>query len=69
MPEYNRDLEKHRKLLGRILAFSDGVFAFSITLLILDSKLPADTLKPIQSHELLIRGSTRFQSCLDQSVV
>jgi uncharacterized membrane protein len=33
------------KVIGRILAFSDGVFAFAITLLILDVRLPADTLK------------------------
>jgi uncharacterized membrane protein len=45
MPEHNRDLEGHRKIVGRILAFSDAVFAFAITLLILDVKLPADTIK------------------------
>jgi uncharacterized membrane protein len=33
------------KVLARILAFSDGVFAFAITLLILDVKLPADVTK------------------------
>jgi uncharacterized membrane protein len=43
--EHNRNVEEHRKVLGRMLAFSDGVFAFAITLLILDVKLPADTLK------------------------
>jgi uncharacterized membrane protein len=43
--EYNRNLGEHRKFLGRILTFSDGVFAFAITLLILDIKLPADTSK------------------------
>jgi uncharacterized membrane protein len=45
VPERNRNVEEHRKVLGRILAFSDGVFAFAITLLILDIRLPADTLK------------------------
>jgi uncharacterized membrane protein len=45
VPERNRNVEEHRKVLGRILAFSDGVFAFAITLLILDIKLPAHTLK------------------------
>jgi uncharacterized membrane protein len=43
--EYNRNLGEHRKFLGRILTFSDGVFAFAITLLILDIKLPANTSK------------------------
>jgi uncharacterized membrane protein len=33
------------KVLGRILMFSDGVFAFAITLLILDVRLPASTSK------------------------
>jgi uncharacterized membrane protein len=31
----------NEKVLGRILAFSDGVFAFAITLLIIDVRLPA----------------------------
>jgi uncharacterized membrane protein len=48
-PEQERNSEDHRrdheKVLGRILAFSDGVFAFAITLLILDVRLPAETLK------------------------
>ena len=44
-PEYNRNFGEHGKILGRMLTFSDGVFAFAITLLILDIKLPADTLK------------------------
>jgi uncharacterized membrane protein len=38
MVERNQDNEK---ILGRILAFSDGVFAFAITLLIIDVRLPA----------------------------
>jgi uncharacterized membrane protein len=45
MPEYNRNVEEHEKVIERILAFSDGVFAFAITLLILDIRLPADTSK------------------------
>jgi uncharacterized membrane protein len=45
MPEHNRDLEGHRKIVDRILAFSDAVFAFAITLLILDVRLPVDTIK------------------------
>jgi uncharacterized membrane protein len=45
VPEYNRNVGEHKKVLERILAFSDGVFAFAITLLILDIRLPADTLK------------------------
>jgi uncharacterized membrane protein len=48
-PEHGRNSEErgqdNEKVLGRILAFSDGVFAFAITLLILDVRLPADTLK------------------------
>jgi uncharacterized membrane protein len=48
--EQGRD---HEKVLGRILAFSDGVFAFAITLLILDVRLPADTLKTNLSAALI----------------
>jgi uncharacterized membrane protein len=33
--------QDNEKVLGRILAFSDGVFAFAITLLIIDVRLPA----------------------------
>jgi uncharacterized membrane protein len=36
------DLE-NIKVLDRTIAFSDGVFAFAITLLIVDIQLPADT--------------------------
>jgi uncharacterized membrane protein len=39
-PEYDGS-EDNEKTLGRILAFSDGVFAFAITLLIIDIRLPA----------------------------
>jgi TMEM175 potassium channel family protein len=46
-PEHNRDLEErgrdNEKVLGRILAFSDGVFAIAILLLLIDIKLPAGT--------------------------
>jgi uncharacterized membrane protein len=49
VPEHNKNLgergQDNEKVLGRILAFSDGVFAFAITLLILDVRLPADILK------------------------
>jgi uncharacterized membrane protein len=33
--------QDNEKTIGRILAFSDGVFAFAITLLIIDVRLPA----------------------------
>jgi uncharacterized membrane protein len=43
--EHNRDSEgggpDNQKVLGRILTFSDGVFAIAILLLLLDIKLPA----------------------------
>jgi uncharacterized membrane protein len=48
-PEQNRDLEErgrdrdNEKVLGRILTFSDGVFAIAILLLLIDIKLPAGT--------------------------
>jgi uncharacterized membrane protein len=46
-PEDNRELEErgrdHEKVLGRILTFSDGVFAIAILLLLIDIKLPAGT--------------------------
>jgi uncharacterized membrane protein len=46
-PEHNRDSEErgrdNEKVLGRILAFSDGVFAIAILLLLIDIKLPAGT--------------------------
>jgi uncharacterized membrane protein len=48
-PEYGKNSEdrgeNNEKILGRIHAFSDGVFAFAITLLILDVRLPADVSK------------------------
>jgi uncharacterized membrane protein len=43
--EHNRDSEErgrdNQKVLGRILTFSDGVFAIAILLLLIDIKLPA----------------------------
>jgi uncharacterized membrane protein len=33
----------HEKVIGRVLAFSDGVFAIAILLLLIDIRLPADT--------------------------
>jgi uncharacterized membrane protein len=48
-PEHDKDWaetgQDNEKILGRILAFSDGVFAFAITLLILDVRLPEDISK------------------------
>jgi uncharacterized membrane protein len=35
--------QDNEKVLGRILAFSDGVFAIAILLLLIDIRLPADT--------------------------
>jgi uncharacterized membrane protein len=35
----------HEKILGRLLALSDGIFAFAITLLILNIVLPDNTTK------------------------
>ncbi len=35
--------QDNKKVLGRILAFSDGVFAIAILLLLIDIRLPADT--------------------------
>jgi uncharacterized membrane protein len=47
MPEHNSDVEatdpSNEKTLGYISEFSNGIFAFAITLLILDIRLPADT--------------------------
>jgi uncharacterized membrane protein len=46
-PEYERYWadrgQDNEKVLGRILAFSDGVFAIAILLLLIDIKLPAGT--------------------------
>jgi uncharacterized membrane protein len=46
-PEHDGDQEErgqdNEKVLGRILAFSDGVFAIAILLLLIDIRLPADT--------------------------
>ena len=41
--EENRTLETHEKVLNRILSLSDGVFAFAITLLILNVVVPEGT--------------------------
>jgi uncharacterized membrane protein len=43
----------NEQVLLRIHAFSDGVFAFAITLLILDVRLPADIAKADLGAELL----------------
>jgi uncharacterized membrane protein len=46
-PEHNRNSQErgrdNEKVLGRMLAFSDGVFAIAILLLLIDIRLPADT--------------------------
>jgi uncharacterized membrane protein len=46
-PENNNDMEVidpgSKKTIGYISEFSNGIFAFAITLLILDVRLPADT--------------------------
>jgi len=47
VPEHNKNSvergQDNEKVLGRILAFSDGVFAIAILLLLIDIGLPADT--------------------------
>jgi uncharacterized membrane protein len=47
VPEHNKNPvergQDNEKVLGRILAFSDGVFAIAILLLLIDIRLPADT--------------------------
>jgi len=47
VPEHNKNSGErgrdNEKVLGRILAFSDGVFAIAILLLLIDIGLPADT--------------------------
>ncbi len=39
------DIQTHEKVLGRVLALSDGVFAIAITLLILNVAVPDGTTK------------------------
>jgi len=43
----------HEKVLGRLLDFSDGIFAFAITLLILNIVLPLSTTKADLMQALL----------------
>jgi uncharacterized membrane protein len=56
-PEHNSDIEVtdpgSEKTLGYISEFSNGIFAFAITLLILDVRLPADTSKADLGSALL----------------
>jgi uncharacterized membrane protein len=46
-------LRAGEKVLGRLLSFSDGIFAFAITLLILNLVLPASTTKSDLPQALL----------------
>ncbi len=43
----------HEKVLGRLLALSDGVFAFAITLLILNVALPDGTTRDVLPQALI----------------
>jgi uncharacterized membrane protein len=56
-PEHNSDIEAtdpgSEKTLGYISEFSNGIFAFAITLLILDVRLPAETSKADLGSALL----------------
>jgi len=56
-PKHDNDLEVtdpgSEKTLGYISEFSNGIFAFAITLLILDVRLPADTSKADLGSALL----------------
>ena len=56
-PQHNSDIEVtdpgSEKTLGYISEFSNGIFAFAITLLILDVRLPAETSKADLGSALL----------------
>ena len=45
MESYEKTSPNSEKVLGRLLGFSDGIFAFAITLLILNLVLPTGTTK------------------------
>jgi len=63
--ERGRDDEK---VLGRILAFSDGVFAIAILLLLIDIRLPADTTV-VNSGSALIELWPKYLAVLLSFVV
>jgi hypothetical protein len=72
-PEYDRNSEDrgqdNEKILGRILAFSDGVFAFAITLLIIDVRLPAGISSADLNSTLIERsGRTTWRFCSASSL-
>jgi uncharacterized membrane protein len=53
MESDEKTTKTHEKVLGRLLDFSDGIFAFAITLLILNIVLPLSTTKSDLMQALL----------------
>ncbi|MFN2633543.1 MAG: TMEM175 family protein [Thermoanaerobaculia bacterium] len=58
------DAADAKKETGRVEAFSDGVFAIAITLLVLDLKVPRHDAGPLELSRALLKQWPTFLACM-----